>query len=786
MNLSKDIKAIEEIINISEEFCIPPRISQILYQHGITLKTARDFLCPSMDNLHSPSLLPDIDRAVERIKKAIEQGERILIFGDFDADGISSTALLYDALSLITTNVSHYIPSRLNEGYDLGKDVVVEKAKEGYNLMITADCGSKAVDSIDAANELGMDVIVTDHHHIGEELPQAVAVVNPVRDDSTYPFKFLAGVGVAYKLVKALSEIYTEIDADTYLDLVALGTVADVVPLTGENRVLVKLGIERMRQVPRPWLSALCQTARMLLKKLTSWHLAYSIVPRVNSAGRLGNADISLNLLITKDDVSAIEYAGMLEAKNSERKRVCDEVYREVSEIICDEDIKDAMVLSSPKWHSGVIGIVATRFVERYKVPVVLISTQIPPARGSVRSNKNFDTIKALEHASEVLIRYGGHKEASGFLINEEDIPHFKELFIEYVRNMEKEDVKVEDNERYIICDLNEIDNSLTEGITILEPFGVDNPEPVFLIRKVSVLSRPEVVNNYHIRFQITDGKNFIGVYYRNGLSKMSQLYPGKNISVIGTPYKKSWRDIEYIEIKAKEIRPPIEDNLINVNLEFNYREMRESNINVINNDGKVVIETYGSDDKDSLLVNYCRLPRGHHEIGLWRGFGDSLKDITIYASNKELLEEERDILRKIPDRGRLVKIYQRMTAISVNDFIGLDQIKSLVVEGLPDGQAGLPVVQAGLPEVQAGRSEVPAPRGLDRRAIRCAIMVFTDLGLLKRCEGGYIINRHPPADTNLDDSVFYRMFSAERNRLEGFYKTIKTLIKKGNKSFQI
>jgi len=760
MNYCLDLKAIEEIINISDEFCIPPRIAQILYQRGITLKTARDFLCPSMDNLHPPSLLPDIDRAVERIRKAIETGERILIFGDFDADGISSTALLYNALSLITSNVSHYIPSRLNEGYDLGKDVVCEKAKEGYNLMITADCGSKAVDSIDAANELGMDVIVTDHHLMGEKLPQAIAVVNPVRNDSTYPFKYLAGVGVAYKLIKALSEFYKNIDADLYLDLVALGTVADVVPLTGENRVLVKLGIEKMREMPRPWLDALCQTARMIIGKLTSWHLAFSIVPRVNSAGRLGNADISLNLLTAKNEISAMGFAGVLEAKNNERKRICDEVYREVSDIICDEDIKDALVLSSPRWHSGVIGIVATRFVEKYRVPVVLISTEIPPARGSVRSNKDFDTIKALEHASKacpgVLIRYGGHREASGFLINEENIPRFKELFIEYVRNLEREEVKIRDVESSIVCDLDEIDNSLTEGITILEPFGVDNPEPVFLIRKVSVLSRPEVINNYHIRFQITDGKNFLGVYYHNGLSKMSQLYPGKSISVIGTPYKKSWRDIEYIEIKAKGIGPPVDGSKINVNFEFNYKEMRDSTVRVREGDGKILIETDGSDDKNLLKINYCRLPRGYNEIGLWLDCGVFQKDITIYTSEKELLEEEKNISKKIPDRGRLVRIYQKMTSMSNDGVIGLEQIKSLIIEGI------------------------------ERRAIRCAIMVFSDLGLLKREKNGYIINKKPPPDTNLDDSIFFHLFSSERKRLEEYYRTIRTSLKKGSKLFQI
>ncbi|MGQ9706855.1 MAG: single-stranded-DNA-specific exonuclease RecJ [bacterium] len=751
-----NIKAIEEIINISEEFSLPPRIAQLIHQRGVTLKTARDFLMPGKDNLNSPSLLPDIDRALERIINAIEKKERILIFGDFDADGISSTALLYDALSLITSNVSHYIPSRLNEGYDLGKDVVVEKAGEGYHLMITADCGSKAVDSIEAANKLGMDVIVTDHHLMGEELPQAVAVVNPVRDDSSYPFKFLAGVGVAYKLIKAFSETYTNIDADVYLDLVALGTVADVVPLTGENRVLVKLGVERMREEPRPWLSALCQTARMLPTKLTSWHLAYSIVPRVNSAGRLGSAEISLNLLTSKDDKTATHYASLLEAKNSERKKICDEVYREVSEIITDEDVKDALVLASPKWHSGVIGIVATRFVEKYKVPVVLISTEIPPARGSVRSNKDFDTIKALDYASEVLIRYGGHREASGFLIDEENIPRFKELFIEYVRDSEKEAIEMKGAEPRIVCDLNEIDNSLTEGICILEPFGVDNPEPVFLIRNVKVLSRPEVVNNYHIRFQITDGKNFLGVYYHNGLSKMSQLYPGKSISVVGTPYKKFWRDFDYIEIRARQIGPPIEDDAIKVRLEFNRKEKKDSDINVRDDDGKILIEMDGVSVSKQVNVNYHRLPRGYHEIGLWINSGVSLKDITIYTSEKELLEEERNILREIPDRGQLVRIYQKMIAISQDGFIGLDQIKSLIIEGI------------------------------DKRAIRCAIMVFYDLGLIKRDRIGYTINKRPPPDTNLYDSVFYRIISAERGRIVNFYKTLRSLTKKGGASFQL
>ncbi|RLC42331.1 MAG: single-stranded-DNA-specific exonuclease RecJ [Candidatus Coatesbacteria bacterium] len=747
-----DIDAIKKIINISEEFCLPPRIAQLIYQRGVRMKDVRVFLAPGIENLHPPSLLPDIDIAIERIKYAIDKGEKILIFGDFDADGITSTALLYDALTLISDRVGKHIPSRLNEGYDLGKDAVVEKANEGYNLMITTDCGSKAVDSIDTANELGMDVIVSDHHLMGDEIPKAIAIVNPVRDDSSYPYKYLAGVGVVYKLVKALSETYSQIDADSYLDLVALGTIADVVPLTGENRILVKLGIDMMKKQPKPWMDALCQTSGIDPKRLTSWHLAYSIVPRINSAGRLGDADISLDMLIARDKSKSIERATELEKKNRERKRICDVVYKEVIEVINKDGFKDAIVLASPKWHSGVIGIVATRLVEKFGVPVVLISTEIPPARGSVRSDKGFDTIEALEHASDVLIRFGGHKEASGFLIDEENIPHFKELFLEYVRSKDYE--KTPDKEHHIApditCDLEEIDRSLTEGINLLEPFGVNNPEPVFQLRCVKVLARPEVIKNYHLRFQVTDGKHFLSAYYHNGVSKLSQIYPGREISIIGTPYIRQWRDLDYIELLVKAVGAPLTDKRLNIKIGTQRADsVKAPSIKIVREKEKVAITHDEIDDCEHLTIDYYITPRGYHEMMLWREYNGKINGLNVCLTEEELVKEEGAILRQIPRRAELVRLYRRMVSIAEDDFIGFDQIKNLLIEGI------------------------------NRREIRCAIMIFNELGLLVREGDGLRVNKNPPPDIKLDDSVFFRLFSAERERLEKFFKHLRAKIRR-------
>jgi len=487
-------------------------LAQVLVNRGIDDPAdARRFLNPSLNDLHDPGLLADVDTAAERIQRAVVERERIVIYGDYDVDGITAAALLRQLLKMTDADVSIYVPHRVEEGYGLNARAIEQFAAEGVRLIVTVDSGVTAVDEVTLANARGIDCIVTDHHEPDAALPPALAVVNQKRSDCTYPFPSLSGVGVAFKLAWAVAQRFSPgkrvspemraflLDA---LGLVALGTVADVVPLVDENRVLTRFGLQALAATRLPGLRALLEQSGVDPGRLSSHHVAFQLAPRINAAGRIGHADLAVELLTTSSPDRAAEIAAELDGLNRERQRAEHAILQQAQEAIAaipDFDARRAIVLSDGRWHAGIIGIVASRLAGDWCRPVFLIAENDAAdddalAQGSGRSIPALDLFDALQHCSDRLVSYGGHAQAAGLRLKREDIPWFAERFEAHCRDTLADDdmrpqihVDAEVGFDALTADLlNELDR--------LGPFGQGNRRPILATTGVRVCGRPRRV----------------------------------------------------------------------------------------------------------------------------------------------------------------------------------------------------------------------------------------------------------------------------------------------------
>ena len=486
-------------------------VAQLLLQRGLTdPETVGRFLSPDLADLHSPSLLPNLERGIERLVSALRDGERILIFGDYDVDGVTSVSLLMRLLKPLAKGELFYqVPKRLEEGYGLSLETVRRAAERGVKLILTVDCGISALNEVAAARELGLDVIVTDHHQPGPDLPDAVAVIDPKLPESRYPFPHLAGVGVAFKLGQALAErgLLTRDELFCRLDLVALGTVADVVPLVGENRVLVHHGLRRLNQTEHPGLRALIETVRLNEREVTAGHVGYVLGPRLNASGRLSDASAGVRLLLTDNLERGREIATALERENQERQRVESLVLGEALALIggqVDLDRERAIVLAAPGWHPGVIGIVASRVVEAFHRPVILVTLDGTEGRGSGRSIPGFNLHHGLSRCAQHLERFGGHEAAAGLDVRLENLDAFIRDFTALARE-EIDQTALEPTLRVDAeIELAEAGLGLARELTRLAPFGQGNPTPVLACRGVKVLdSRGVGENGKHLKLKV-------------------------------------------------------------------------------------------------------------------------------------------------------------------------------------------------------------------------------------------------------------------------------------------
>lgn len=501
----------QQVESLAGELKCPEIIAELLYRKNLkTVDQVTDFFHPQLSQQHDPFLFPDMEKAVQRILAAISGGEKITIYGDYDVDGTTATTLLYLGLKRVGADIDFYIPHRMIDGYGLSLSSLDQIKANGTTLIISVDCGVNALEEIEAINAMGMEIIITDHHNPKEELPKAVAIINPKLPGSPYPFPHLAGVGVAYKLLMAVYERLGITSAENtlkYMDLVAVGTIADIVSLTDENRVFASIGLQHLIAKKNLGLNALISISGMDQKTLDTTDIVFGIAPRINAAGRMGSASVAVELLISRDEVQSNELAEIIERQNSLRQQEDQKTFHEACDII-EKKYKDinaasCLVISSDDWHPGVIGIVASKLVEKYYRPVVMISFKEGFGSGSGRSVEDFDLFAALRAAGDNLHSFGGHKYAVGFTIYQEYIDRFENELTRYVsEHLQLDQIRTPlfVNFELELYDINDI---LMEWIERFAPFGPDNNRPVLLTRDVCVASYPYNVGRNHLKLKV-------------------------------------------------------------------------------------------------------------------------------------------------------------------------------------------------------------------------------------------------------------------------------------------
>jgi single-stranded-DNA-specific exonuclease len=549
---------------LSEKLSISPVISQLLINRGINdIDKARTFLNSNISELYNPFLMEGVHEAVCRIKKALEKKEKILIHGDYDVDGVTATAILIFTLRELGAEPIYYIPDRLTEGYGLGASGVEEAVRVKAGLVITVDCGISSHEEVDELNKHGIDVIITDHHEPPKVLPKAYAVINPLQRGCLYPDKSLSGVSIAFKLCQAISSEFNNANFWRHLDLVSVGTVSDVAPILGENRILVKEGMKLVnRGLSNKGIKALMKASGLKNDRLGAFEIGFILGPRINAAGRLGSARTAVELLLSDDDIEAKELADRLNEANQERQRIEKNTLREaMSKIDTEVNFKDhkVIVLHKEDWHTGVIGIVASRISDRFNRPAILISKKDGIGRGSGRSIENFHLFEALTGCEEFLREYGGHQYACGLTILEENLDKFIKLINEIADTVLAPEDLIPCLNIDMEVSLGSLDYKIVEDIARLEPFGEGNPEPILCSRGLRLIKPVRIIKGDHIKLSVSDGiKDFEAIGF--GLAKNTDIeLMLKNCSQFDMAYSVSfneWQGIESIQLRIEDIRP--------------------------------------------------------------------------------------------------------------------------------------------------------------------------------------------------------------------------------------
>lgn len=543
---------------LSVKTAISPILAQILVNRGIKDQDAiTKFLNPSLDQLHDPFLLHDMGKGVERLKKALDSGETVFVHGDYDADGITGTALLVSILTRLGIRTSYHVPNRINEGYGLSL-LGIQKAKEcGAGLIITVDCGISSEAEVMKARELDMDVIVADHHEPPEHLPEAVAVIDPHRAGSAYPFKYLAGVGVAFKFAQAFLQSLGKEDLllEEGLDLVALGTIADSVPLTDENRVFATFGLRQINRKPGRVGLEMLRASACVDGDIRSSALSYTIIPRINAAGRIDDAGEVVKLLLSDDRDEAGRIARLLESQNRERQRIEGAVLKDALERIGSQEQENAIVLSSDAWHPGVIGIVASRLVEMFYRPVFLFSINGSVARGSARSIPQLHLVDSIAACSELLLAYGGHRQAAGLSIRAENLTAFQSK----IRKVIQEKLEAGDMTPLLeidaAIDLSDVSFELIRELSMLEPFGYSNRQPLFGAKDITIVSQ-RVVGNNHLKMQLRQARQSLDSIGFSMGKMLEKLESSPAVDIAFHPCLNEWNGMRNLQLNLQAIRP--------------------------------------------------------------------------------------------------------------------------------------------------------------------------------------------------------------------------------------
>ncbi len=542
---------------LSSALSIPRAIAQVLSNRGFTVEDARIFLDPRIEDLYPPFMIEGVEKAARRVEKAIDDQETILIHGDYDVDGVTSLALLYRNLrKLGAQNIIPYIPSRFDEGYGLSEKGIEVAESKGASLIITVDCGVTAVEEARLAKKKGIDLIITDHHEPGNEIPDAFAVINPKLGD--YPFPDLAGVGVTFKFLMGLYMLMGKKTAPLFwdLDLVTLGTVADLVPLINENRILVKYGLITLNKSLKAGINALKKVAR-LNGELRTWHISFILAPRLNAAGRLSHAQKAFQLLVTTDGREAAQLARELNEENRRRQQIESKIYQEARSLVEEYNMLDdwVLVLGSPDWHEGVIGIVASKLVEDFYRPTLMISVNGETAKGSGRSIPSFHLFDAMREVEDLFEAFGGHKYAAGFKIDSDNIDDLRRRINEVARRMLSQEDLVPEVMIDAEIDLEELNEDFFKIYEKLSPFGQGNPRPIFCLKDAEVVGEPKVVGENHLKFAIRKGESHIFAFAPRKAELIKKIRPLTRVDLVFTFTRDEWARNPRYELRVIDLR---------------------------------------------------------------------------------------------------------------------------------------------------------------------------------------------------------------------------------------
>ncbi len=558
----------DKVERLAGELGVPPLVARLLVLRGLDEPELADrFLHPSLCQLHDPFLMADMQAAVGRLRRAIDRQEKILIYGDYDVDGTMAVVVLLTALRALGARVETHIPHRLTEGYGMRVPVVEQAAAEGYKIVISVDTGVRDHEVIGRARELGVDCIVTDHHLPDAQLPPACAILNPHRNDCGYPDKNLSGVGVAFKLVQALlGQAVSERLMRSYLKIVAIGTIADVVPLVGENRVIAHFGLAGLQKPVHAGLRALLEVAGLAGQQVTTGGVGFRLAPRLNAAGRMENARDAVDLLTTPEPDKAREIAQRLDRLNRERQEVEEQILQRALEIMDGRPEMmtpsagrpqgcHSLVVAGAGWHRGVIGIVAQRLVERFYLPTLVIAIEDGIGHGSGRSIAGFHMVEALDQARDLFDRYGGHAQAAGFSLPADRISELEARFESYARGK----LRAEDLEPVLRLDaevsLADVDQKLYEALQQLEPYGVGNPTPVFATRSVRLLEPPRVLKDKHLKLRVAQRTRSTAAVGWGLAAWAPTLAASQQVDLAFTVDENVYQDVASLQLVIKDIK---------------------------------------------------------------------------------------------------------------------------------------------------------------------------------------------------------------------------------------
>ena len=548
---------------LTQELNIPGQIAHLLSLRGIdSFEKAQGFFRPGVEKLHDPFLMKDMKPAAQRLCKAIRNCERVMVYGDYDVDGTTATSIVYTFLKSFGLNVEYYIPHRFKEGYGINPEGIKHAMQIGASLIVSVDCGITAIDEARFARQNGIDLIICDHHNAGDELPDAVAVLDPKRPDCTYPFDGLSGAGVGFKLVQAtITELgLSQTLAYQYLDLVAISIASDIVPMIGENRILMREGLSMINSNPRVGIRELLRLIKVKAGTITTSNIVFSLGPRINAAGRMGDATTAVELMISTDETTASRYAKELEAVNLKRRNTDSLTMEQAIEQIENDfnmDEASSMVLHDPKWHLGVIGIVASRLVDAYYRPAIMLSTVEGKIKGSARSVKGFNIYEALKKCDDLLEQFGGHEFAAGLTMDESNLEEFRERIDQIAfRYLKENDFMPEITIEHKL-DLKNVNMRFWKLLSQFEPFGPGNLRPIFVSEDVCVEGVPSIVGNGHLKLKVSQGES--GVFDAIGFNMheyMPQLIncEDNKIDVAYVLEENFWNSKRTLQMRLKDI----------------------------------------------------------------------------------------------------------------------------------------------------------------------------------------------------------------------------------------